>query len=110
MEELNKSIDDVINTIINSKEYKTCLELKDRMSDNTHIIELVNKIKTLQKKYIKSQDKDIKKELDLLEQELNSIPIYHIYNINLEIVNNKILYVKDTLNNYFDNLLNNKKN
>lgn len=108
MEELNKCLEEVINCIINSKEYKLCIELKKKMEDNAHINELVKNIKKLQKDYIRNKDEKIKKELDLLEQELNSIPIYHIYNDNLEVVNNKILYVKDILNNYFDNLLNKK--
>lgn len=109
MEELDKALDEVILCIKDSLEYKKCISLKEKMSNNTRIVDLVNKVKRLQKKYIRSNfDENIKKELDSLEEELNDIPIYHIYMDNLEIVNQKIEYVKDSLNDYFMNLLNKK--
>ena len=45
-------------------------------------------------------------ELDEVKNKLNEIPIYVIYNQNLEKVNEMINLVKDELNTYFDNLLN----
>lgn len=104
-----EKLDEVVNTIKNSKEYKNCVDLKSQMDSNEDINSLVKKIKILQKKYIRTNDKDIKLELDKLEKELNEIPIYHIYMENLEKVNDMINYVKDELNNYFDLLLNEKK-
>ena len=107
MEEFYKAIDDITSTIINSFEYQECLKIKERMSNNKDITDVLNKIKILQKKYVRSNyDKFIKKELDELEEKLNSIPIYNIYLQNLEIVNDKIEYVKDSLNDYFYHLFN----
>lgn len=109
MEEYYKSLEEVIKCIKESKEYKTCLELKDKMKDNSTITDLVKKIKDTQKKYIRSgYDSKIKEELDLMNDKLESIPIYSIYYKNLEIVNERIEYVKDYLNQYFDKLLNDK--
>ena len=108
MEELSRSLDEVVDCIKNSKEYKKCLELKEKMNTNDEINNLVKEIKTKQKKYIKSNDSNILEELKLLEDRLNNIPIYHIYLENLEIVNTMINYVKDELNDYFYNLLNKK--
>lgn len=108
MEKLNKSLDEVVNTITNSKEYKKCLELKKKMDSNEEINSLVKEIKLKQKKYIKSNDPNILSELKSLENRLNSIPIYHIYLDNLEEVNKMINYVKDELNDYFQELLNKK--
>ena len=66
-----------------------------------------NKIKNLQKKYIRSgYDSSIKSELDKLNEELFNIPIYKIYLDNLEVVNQKLDYVKDSLNDYFYKLFN----
>ena len=104
-----EKLDNIVKVIKDSKEYKTCVELKSKMEDNEDINSLVKKIKILQKKYIRTNDKNIKLELDSLEKELNEIPIYHIYMENLEKVNDMINYVKDELNNYFDLLLNEKK-
>ena len=108
MEELNNKIDDVVNTIKNSKEYKKCIELKKQMDSNEEITHLVKEIKIKQKKYIRNNDSNILNELKELENRLNEIPIYHIYLENLEIVNNMISYVKDELNDYFQELLNKK--
>ena len=47
MEELYKALDEVINSITESDEYKTCIELKDRMSKNINITDKINKIKKL---------------------------------------------------------------
>lgn len=104
---MNNALNDLVDYIKNSNEYKTCLELKDKMKDNDEVVALVKQVKLLQKKYIRSNyDKDIKKELDIINEKLNNIPIYVIYKQNLEKVNNMINVVKDELNNYFDKLLN----
>lgn len=108
MEKLNKSLDEVVNTIKNSKEYKKCILLKEKMKSNDEIKSLVKEIKFKQKKYIKSNDSNILSELNELEERLNCVPIYHVYTENLEKVNEYINYVKDELNDYFNKLLNKK--
>ena len=69
--------------------------------------ELVEKIKELQKKYIRSgYDDSIKEKLDSLEEKLYSIPIYFTYKRHLDEVNRMINYVKDEMNDYFYKILN----
>ncbi len=109
MEKLYKSLDEVITCIKESPEYKECLKIKEQMDSNEELVNLINKVKEFQKKYIRSNyDSNIKKELDESNRELNDIPIYNIYLQKLEEVNNMIDYVKDSLNIYFDELLNKK--
>lgn len=108
MEKLNKSLDEVVNCIKESREYKKCIELKKKMETNSEINSLVKEIKLKQKKYIRSNDSNILSELNELEEKLNSLPIYHVYTLNLEKVNEYINYVKDELNDYFLELLNKK--
>lgn len=103
---MNKALDEVINTIINSDDYKSCIELKDKMSNNKEICELVEKIKILQKKYVRENNDEVLVELKVLENRLNEIPIYVIYMQHLEKVNEMINYVKDELNEYFYKVLN----
>lgn len=104
---MNRSLDEVIKCITMSNEYKKCIELKDKMSKNEELINLIEQVKSKQKQYIKSNfDESIKDELKLLEDRLNEIPIYVIYMQNLEIVNEKINLVKDELNRYFFEILN----
>lgn len=111
MEELNskvsQSIDDLINTIVNSKEYKICTELKEKMSTNKEILQLINDIKILQKKYIKSNyNEEFEQKLKEKGERLNEIPIYLLYNENLKAVNDMISIVNDGLNEYFSSKLN----
>ena len=87
MEKLNRSLDEVVNCIKNSKEYKKCIELKEKMNSNDEINSLVKEIKLKQKKYIRTNDSNILSELNELEERLNCIPIYHVYTKNLEKVN-----------------------
>lgn len=108
MEKLNSRIGEVVDCIKESKEYKKCLELKEKMKSNDEINSLVKEIKSKQKKYIRTNDSNILSELSELEEKLNCIPVYHVYTENLEKVNYMINYVKDELNDYFDKLLNKK--
>lgn len=104
---MNKELEEVINIIINSNDYKSCIQLKEKMSTNKEICELVDKIKVLQKKYVRENGEEVLEELKLLEERLNEIPIYVIYMQHLEKVNEMINYVKDELNDYFYKVLNN---
>ena len=109
VKQLNRALNDVVDYIKDSNEYKTCLDLKKKMSANEEVNALVRQVKILQQKCIKSNyNKEIKKELDEINKRLDDIPIYVIYKQNLEKVNNMINTVKDELNNYFDDLLNKK--
>lgn len=107
MENLYSAIDEIVLSIKESKEYKMSISLKEKMDKNIDLKNKINKIKNLQKKCIRSgYDSSIKSELDKLNEELFNIPIYKIYLDNLEVVNQKIDYVKDSLNDYFYKLFN----
>jgi len=109
MENLSNALDEVIRCIKNSPEYIRCMELKTKMTRNEEITSLVEKVKVLQKKYVKSNyDQSVKKELDSCLERLGEIPLYQVYLDSLEKVNYKIDYVRDSLNEYFDSLLNQK--
>lgn len=102
MENVVSDLKEIVEYIQDSKEYQMCIKLKKQMADNTFICERVNQIKKLQKQFVQSgYDSKIKKELDVLVSELETIPVYVIYTENLEVVNQKIDYVRDSLNDYF---------
>ena len=104
---MNNALEDIVLYIKDSYDYKTCIELKEKMSQNKELCSLIDEIKTIQKQYIKSNyDDNIKLELDDLEKKLNEIPIYVIYMQHLTKVNEMINLVKDELNDYFYKLLN----
>lgn len=109
MENLYRKLDDVILCIKESCEYKMVLDIKKKMDSNEELKKKINDIKLLQKKYVKSNyDVSVKKDLDKLNDELLEVPIYRIYLDNLSVVNEKIEYVKDSLNDYFYDLFNEK--
>lgn len=107
MEEVYKALKEVIECITNSKEYRDCISIKKKMEKNQELIKLIEDIKKLQKRYVNTNfSSSIKKELDELEKKVNSIPIYVVYLQKLEMVNEKIEYIKESLNDYFNCLMN----
>lgn len=104
---MNKKLDEIVKYITMSDEYRRCIELKNKMSKNEELVNLINNIKKVQKEYVKSNfDEDFKNKLSLLEDRLNEIPIYVSYMQSLDRVNEMISYVKDELNQYFFELFN----
>lgn len=102
-DKLATSLDELIEVVTKSKEYKTCLALKEKMQKNLELTDLIEKLKAKQKQYVKSSFSDIKieKELKELEEKINNIPLYITYNQNLEIVNEKITIITEEFNEYF---------
>ena len=103
---MDKSIDNIVDTIMNSPDYKDCIDIKKKMLSNDDINSKIKEIKKLQKQYLRTNDISIKERLDVLEEELNNIPIYNIYNQKLNSVNEMIDLVNDEINDYFYKLLN----
>lgn len=107
MENVNQAIDEIVNYIKSSSEYKNIISIKSQMCMNDELNSLISSIKSIQKKYVRSgYDFKYKEELDKLNEQLNEFPIYFIYQNNLEVINQKINYIKDTLNDYFYHLFN----
>lgn len=104
---VNKELDEIITYIKNSSNYKKCISIKKKMSSNSEICKLIEDVKFLQKKYVKSSymDQDTKKLLDMYEERLNQIPIYVLYNNYLREVNDMIDLVRDEINDYFTDIV-----
>jgi len=105
---MDKALTDLINCIVNSKEYIDCIEIKKKMESNEDINSRIKRIKVLQQKSLRTPSIEIEEELKTLEKELNDIPLYVMYNQNLSLVNEKISFINDELNDYFYKLLNDK--
>lgn len=102
---LDKAVEEVISVIQKSDDYQKCLELKEKMSQNKELMQLIENIKEAQKRYIKNGSQD-KKEIQVLEEKLSNYPIYVLYQQHLEKINSMISYVQDDLNEFFTQLLN----
>ena len=104
---MEEKLNSLVEYISNTYEYKECIRLKEVMKSNKEICSLVDEVKSLQKKYVRSlEDENIKKELDEVLDKLNNIPIYCDYLKYLDKVNHMINYVNDEMNDYFYKLLN----
>lgn len=83
------------------------MAIKEQMMNNSSLMELINNIKKLQKKYVATNDEKVLSILNENIEKLNTIPIYVVYMQYLEKVNEMINLVKDELNDYFVDILNN---
>ena len=95
---LNK-LDEIINEIESSDEYKKYLLLKEEIGKNKELVILINKVRQLNKDYLHNLVK--KEELDNVTNELNNHPLYREYLNNISVINNKLSIVENTINNYF---------
>lgn len=103
---MHKELIDVIDTIKGSSDYLACIKLKDEMSKNSNLMELISRVKKLQKEYVKTKNMDLKEELDECQQKLEQNPLYVTYINHLEKVNSMISYVEEDLNQFFLELTN----
>ncbi len=102
-EVLNK-VDEIIKEIEGSSEYQKYLILKDKISQDKKLMELINKVRVMQKDVL--HKKKSKEELDQLLNELNTHPLYLEYNNIIYEINNTFAIIENNLNNYFDQLMN----
>ena len=101
---LDKKVLEVISVIVNSKDYKRCVMLREKTKTNKELMKLIDDLKVAQQEYVKYQkNEDTVYELT---KKLEDIPIYVSYMNSLEKVNEMISYVSDDLNEYFNKLVN----
>ena len=100
-----KKLDEIINEIETSEEYKKYLVLKDEIKKNKELVLLINKVRQLNKDF---NHKLVKKdELDRLTNELNNHPLYREYLNTISVINNELSIVENAINNYFRKKLEN---
>ena len=110
----NKEIEEkaleLVKTIKKDNDYKEYIELRKKIKSNKEIIEAIDRVKSLQKSYVKSAylDNNIKQELDNELSLLESIPLYKEYLIKEKKINNIMINIKEGLNVIFEDILNNK--
>ncbi len=99
-----EKIDELVKEIESSPDYQNYLSLKEQISKNKKLTELINKVKVLQKDYVHHLVS--KEELDKLVSELNDDPLYREYSNALYEVNNTFAIIETKLNKYFQDKLN----
>ena len=109
--EILNSIDDIIDTIKSSEDYKDYIYLKDKLSKHDKANSLIKKIKKKQKELVKKRVNkeditDIDKEINGLVKELNMIPLYNDFINKQETLNELYQVIKSRLDDYFYQKLN----
>ena len=97
-------VDEIIEVIKTSSNYQKYLLLQEKINSNQELINLINKVKDLQKMIVNGKDmeKELKEKMSLLENN----PLYREYNNTINDINNEFTIVENTLNNYFDKKFN----
>lgn len=110
MSDMNQKVkektENIMNLIKSSYEYQRCIKLKIKMNQNKELKEQIEEVKKLQKEYLKTGLDLVKERLQEQQNKLNQIPIYYEYNLYLEQVNEKLEWIKASLNEYFIKKLN----
>lgn len=109
--EILNSIDDIIDTIRNSEDYKDYIYLKEKLSKHEKANNLIKEIKKLQKELVKKRTN--KEDISNLDEkinsnlkELNRIPLYVDFINKQESLNTLYQVIKARLDDYFYNKLN----
>ena len=105
-DEVLSKVDEIIDYIENSDNYKKYLLIKEKMDNDQEINNLLNEIRHLQKVLANKYSKEKELELEEKNKELNSIPLYREYLNILDELNNIFNIIENGLNNYFYNKLN----
>ena len=105
---INNKIDDLFETIKNSKEYKAYQNIGEVLKDNDEVNDLVEEIKKLQQKSVRLEEQNNPeyKEVDKLIEEkvkkLNSIPVYQEYLRRMEEFNDVIATSRNNIEEYIN--------
>lgn len=113
MDNIEVKKNELISAIENSDAYIKYLEAKKLLDESEYLNQLIENIKLIQKELVRAEKKENedlikrkKEELDCYNNELEENPIYVNYKNRVDEVNNILLVVKQTLDNYFSKKVN----
>ena len=101
---VNDKVDEIINEIETSSIYRKYISLQNQIKNNKELMELINKVRIMQKDVL--HHKEDEKKLEELISELDNHPLYREYNNTLYEINNTYGIIESSLNNYFDKIIN----
>ena len=108
---IETKIDELFDTIKNSKEYLAYQNIGEVLKDNDEVNNLVDEIKKLQQKSVRLEEENNPeyKEVDKLIEEkvkkLNSIPVYQEYLRRMEEFNDVIASSSKNIEEYINSKL-----
>lgn len=102
--------DILIETIYQSDLYQHHLKIREKLEQNSQIMQEIESIKTLEKAYVRSgfQQLKYKEQLEEKLKELRKKPLYKSYEQSLEEINQLLEMIQTGLNDVFQNIVNEK--
>ena len=104
--EIENKLESIIDYIKETPDYKNYLKAKELINKDEELKNIIEKIKEYQKKIVKTNDLELKKESELLVAKLNNNILHNQYLEYLTNVNNMLNIFENKLNKYFFNLFN----
>lgn len=107
-EEIKEKCEELVKALKEDKKYIEYIRLREELKNNKDIMNKMQEIKSLQKRYIKSAylDKDIELKLKELNKELEKNTLYKDYISKEKEINNILMTITEGLNITFINILN----
>jgi len=108
---INEKIDELFETIKNSKEYLAYQNIGEVLKDNDEVNNLVDEIKKLQQESVRLEEennpkyKEIDKVIEEKVNTLNSIPVYQEYLRRMEEFNDVIASSSKNIEEYINSKL-----
>ena len=105
---IDKTLDELFETIEASKEYQSYLEIGSVIEKNKEVNDLMQEIKELQKKSVRLEEvgdeeyKEVDKLIDEKVKYLNSIPIYQEYLRRMREFNSCLSESSNTIEKYIN--------
>lgn len=111
MDSIILKTDELVEAIRESNDYKEYLKLKDEMINNKEIMDLIQKVKTIQKEIVINNSKKInteEAEINLRKtlEELNSYELYMEFSSIQEKINIELQTIKNTIENKINSITN----
>ncbi len=107
-EEIKEKARELVKALKEDKRYQDYISLRNELKNNKDIMDKMNKIKSLQKDYVKSAylNKEIELKLKELNKELEKNSLYKDYITKEKEINNILINITEGLNIAFINILN----
>ena len=105
MDDIALDIDNLFDSFENSKLYKDFISAKKQIESNEEIMNIITRIKRLQKIATNNKDEMVEKEIRDLYKKLESYPLYQSYLIIKDLVQDELFGVKEQFDSYFKEIL-----
>lgn len=102
-----KQVDKVIDAIVQDESYRKLEIVKQELANHSEILARIERIKSLQKKYVQNgmKEREQKNKIEEEKAKLEQIPLYATYLELLEQVNDTLRMIECKLNDLMEQII-----